>query len=131
MFLFDYIRLICFICANFLFCYHYYCITMCSSHVSNIYRSKNIIRRQQHQQHEMVGNIYLYIAYFLTCLPPYYSFVLFVLSFSLLLYYNISVAGIDIILHNIKTQQQQQHHRVCTMHILIVKFTFCSHFVIF
>ena len=119
-----------FLC-KFIFHFRYYCITMCSSRVSNTNRGKNIKILQQHQQHNMVGNRHIFIAYFCIYLPIYYCFVLCMLtffSFSLLLYYNISVACIYRILHNITTQQQKKKKRVGTIYILIVYFTLFSAF---
>ena len=39
---------------------------MCLLRVLNIYRGKNIIRTQQQQQHQVVGNIYLFIENFVS-----------------------------------------------------------------
>ena len=91
LFLFASILLICFIYANFFVHSHYYFITVCSSRVSNIYRDKKIIRTQQQRQHQTVGIIYLFIAYFCIYFPPYDCFVLFMLNFFHFHYYCIKI----------------------------------------
>ena len=80
-FLFASIILLCFIYANWLLHCHYYCITMCYSRISNIYRDKPIIRTYKQQQHWTVGNIYRFNVYFFICLHPYYWFVFFMLIY--------------------------------------------------
>ena len=50
-YMFASIILLCFIYSNLLLHCNYYCITMFSSCVSNIYKGKNIIRTQQQRQH--------------------------------------------------------------------------------
>ena len=129
--IFASIILIFYIYSNLLLHSIYYCIVKCFSRVSNIYRDKTIIRTQQQQQHQTVGNINQFSLYFCTHLQLYYFFVLCIATFdslSLLFYYNISVTFIDIGLHNITIYQQQEQHKVSTVYLLMAYFTVCSTF---
>ena len=91
--------------ANFLFYFCFYYITMCPLRVSNIYSSKKIIITHQQRQNLTVGHIYLFIAYVCICLPPYYLFVLFMLTLFFVAIIILLLYFICVYLHNFK-----QHH---------------------
>ena len=130
--LFASITLLCFIYSGLLSHRHYFCITMCSSRVSNMYSGKIIIITQQQQQHYTVGNIYLFIAHLYTFLDTYYCFVLFMLHFFRCRYYCITTFSSCVLIEVYTTSQHiiSNNSIRYVKYISIVQFKLCSTFVI-
>ena len=73
----------CYVYANLPFHCHYYCITMCSLHLSNIRRGTSIKRTQQQRKIQTVGNSNVFIEYFCINFQINYCFVLCMITFFL------------------------------------------------